>query len=213
MVVGVSQRQCGRVSVVTPPATLPLSVEDDAKPHLRVEHDDDNDYIEACIRAALSEIDAPHGWLGRSLITRSLRLTLDAYPPPVVYLPGPPTTAITTIHYRNADDEIVKIYDPSDDTDEIGLQSDLTAEPALIWPSDTIGWPSDIKGGIDSVRIIYAAGYANAAAIPERLGAVVQWLKLRTADHYRDRESVLLGITPARNPVADRMLDNLRVRA
>lgn len=211
MVAGASQRQCGRVSVVTPPATLALSVED-AKLHLRVEHDDDDDLIEDCINAAIGELDAPKGWLGRALFTRTQRLTLDAYPPPVVYLPGPITTAISTIHVRNADDEIVKIYDSGvgDPTDDIGLQSDLTAEPALLWPSDSIGWPTDIKGGIDSVRIDYVTGYATAAAIPE---VMLQWLKLRTADYYRDRESLLLGIAPVRNPVADRMLDNWRVYA
>lgn len=207
--VGLSQRQCGRVSVVTPPATLPLSLQD-AKLHLRVDHDADDAHITDAIGAAVGELDSPKGWLGRALITRTLRLTFDGYPPPLVYLPGPPTTAISTIHVRNSADEIVKVYDSADSTDEIGLQYDLTAEPALLWPSESIGWPTDIKGGVDSMRIEYVSGYANADEIPE---VITQWLKIRTADYYRDRESTVLGLSLARNHVADRMLDNWRVYA
>ncbi len=87
---------------------------------------------------------------------------------------------------------------------------DLTAEPALIWPDRDIGWPSDIQGGVDSVRIDYVAGYANEAAIPR---AIRQWLLMRTAELYRDREPSVLGV--ASNPLrhADRMLDSLRIRA
>src|SRR5690606_38498409 len=103
----------------------------------------------------------------RALITRTQRLTLDGYPPPLVYLPGPVTTSITTIYARSSSDELVKLYDSGDSTDEIGLQYDLTAEPALLWPSASIGWPSWITCGVDAVRIEYVTGYASAAAIPE----------------------------------------------
>ncbi len=193
--------------MVTPPLTLPLSV-GEAKAHLHVDHVNDDGYIQDCINAAIGELDAPKGWLGRSLMTRTMRLTLDGYPPALVYLPGPVTTAISTIHVRNSEDEIVELYNAEDEVDELGLQYDLTAEPALIWPSDSIGWPTDIKGGIDSVRIEYVTGYATAAAVPK---AFVQWLKIRTGDFYRDRESTILGVSPARNHVADRLLDNWRV--
>ncbi len=196
--------------MVTPPAALPLSVEL-AKKHLRVDHDDDDDLIETCIKAALIEIETPKGWLGRTLITRTLRLTLDAYPPAVLRLPGPPVSEVSSIAVRNSEDELVTIYDAEDEIDEIGLQSDLTAEPALIWPSDSIGWPSDIKGGIDSMRIDYVAGYSDTP--PEWVDLVLQWLKIRTGDYYRDRESTILGTTVAKNELADRMLDNLRVYA
>ncbi len=208
---GLTQRQCGRVSVVTPPTTLPLSVEE-AKHHLRVSHGADDNHIEGCIMAALGEIDAPKGWLGRSLITRTLRLTLDAYPPSIVFLPGPPVASVSTIKVRNADDEIVTIYDAEAETDEIGLLSDFTAEPGLIWPSDDIGWPTDIKGGIDSMRIDYVAGYG--ATPPDWVDLVRQWLKIRTADYYGlVREGMVIGTTIAKNERADRMLDNLRVYA
>jgi len=207
-----AQWDIGRVSVVTPPASYPLEVDGESgvKKHLRIDHVGEDTELEDLIRAATDEIDAPHGWLGRSLITRTLRLTLDGYPPPIVYLPGPPVTSITKITIRDQDDSSVVIYDPAAPTDDIGLMYDLTAEPALIWPDGNIGWPSGIKGGIDSVRVDYVAGYADADAVPR---AIRQWLLMRIGELYRDRETSVLGFASNRLPHADRMLDNWRVRS
>lgn len=200
------------MSVLVAPASDPISLDDPGglKQHLRVDDPSEDDLITNALQAAVNEIDSPGGWLGRSVITRTLRLTLDRAPPPIVYLPGPPVTEIKTITVRDSDDNLDVIYDADTVVDEIGLMSDLTAEPALIWPDDAIGWPSDIKSGPDSVRIDYVAGYANEAAIPR---AIRQWLLMRTAELYRDREPSVLGI--ASNPLqhADRMLDSLRIRA
>lgn len=192
--------QCGRVSVTAPPAGLPLDLETEVKPHLRVEHDDEDDLIELCVAAAVQQLDTPDGWLGRSLVSRTLRLTLDAPPPDVIRLPGPPVTAISSVAYRDQDDEFVTI-------DSADYLSDLTAAPALLWPGDA-GWPP-MKGGPDTMRITYVAGYASAAAVPK---VIKQWLLIRTADLYRDRESLVLGASVAPVSHIDRMLDNWRVR-
>lgn len=202
------EKQCGRVSVVTAAASLPLLVAD-AKAHLRIPHDAEDDQIEDAIGAAVAEIDAPHGWLGRSLMPRTLRLTLDAAPPSVVYLPGPPVTSVTKITVRTPDDELEVVYDTVGMIDELDLEVDLTAEPALIRPGDAYHWPV-VRCGTDAMRIEYVAGYATADAIPKN---VRQWLLMRVGELYRDREASALGVTANRLHHADRMLDNLRVRA
>lgn len=195
------------MSVATAPASAPITTVD-LKAHLRIDHSDEDDQLDAYLAAAVGEIDSPHGWLGRSLFTRTLRLTLDAYPPRIIYLPGPPVTLIETITVRDSEDDLNVIYDDGTAVDLIGLMSDLTAEPALIWADDTIGWPSDIKSGPDSMRIDYTAGSA-VADIPK---TIRQWLLMRTGELYRDREASMLGIPSTRLHHADRMLDSLRVR-
>lgn len=194
--------QVGRVSVVSPPGADPLDLADDVKPHLRVDHSDEDDLITDAFKAAVNEIDAPRGWLGRSLITRTLLLTLDDLPPSVLYLPGPPVTSVSSVKYRDADDEIVTI-------DSGDYLTDLTAEPALLWIGDG-GWPTNFADGPDVLRVEYVAGYANADAIPR---AIRQWLLMRTAELYRDREPTVLNARPSVLQHADRMLDNWRVRA
>lgn len=190
----------GRVSVVTAAASLPLSLAE-AKAQLRVDEDDEDALIESMIKAAVLEIDSPRGWLGKSLITRTLRLTFDSTPPRIISLPGPPTTSISSVTYRDSDDEFVTI-----DADD--YLYDLTGEPALLWPVDC--WPSDIACGPDCFRVQYVSGYASAGAVPDN---IKRWMLARVADMYRDRETFVLGVTPAPVPHLDRMLDNERVRA
>ncbi len=201
------QRDIGRVSVVTAPTSAPIPTAE-VKAHLRIDHDGEDTQLDDYLSAAVGEIDSPHGWLGRSLITRTLRLTLDAYPPRIIYLPGPPVTAVKTITVRDGEDNTDIIFDADTAVDLINLMSDFTAEPALIWADDNIGWPSDIKGGVDSMRIDYVAGYA-VADLPK---TIRQWLLMRTGELYRDREASMLGIPSTRLYHADRMLDGLRVR-
>jgi uncharacterized phiE125 gp8 family phage protein len=205
------QREYGRVSVLIAPASAPLDVDVDVKPHLRIGHNGEDAKLTRLVAAAVGVLDTPNGWLGRSLITRTLRLTLDAAPPRVIYLPGPPTTKIEQISYRDADDNFVTVYDPDvGPVDTVGLKSDLTAEPALIWPDDEIGWPTDIKSGPDSFRVDYVTGYADADAIPE---AINQWLLQRVGELYRDPEASSLGVEVKQIHHADRSLDNWRVYA
>jgi uncharacterized phiE125 gp8 family phage protein len=205
------QREFGRVSVLVAPASAPLDVDDDVKPHLRISHNGEDAKLARLVSAAVGEPDAPTGWLGRSIITRTLRLTLDAAPARVIYLPGPPTTKIENISYRDTDDNIVVIYDPdAGPVDTIGLITDLTSEPALIWPDEDIGWPTDIKSGPDSMRIDYVTGYANAAAVPD---VINQWLLLRVGELYRDPEASVLAIGSTPLAHAARMLDGMRVHA
>jgi uncharacterized phiE125 gp8 family phage protein len=196
-----------RVSVLAAPGSAPLSVDDDVKPHLRISHNGEDTKLARLVEVAVGEIDSPVGWLGRSIITRQLRLTLDAAPSRVVYLPGPPTTVIDKITYRDTTDTLTVVYEDGV-SDDLGLMSDLTAEPALIWPDDDIGWPTDIKGGPDSVRIDYTTGYANAAAVPE---VINQWLLMRIGELYRDPEASVLAVGSTRLHHADRMLDGMRV--
>jgi uncharacterized phiE125 gp8 family phage protein len=194
-------RQTGRVSVVTPPAGDLVSLSD-LKLHLRVEHSDDDALISRALRSAVEELDSPRGWLGRSLLSRTLRLTLDESPPDVLFLPGPPVTSVTTVTYRNTDDEFVEI-----DADD--YLTDLTAEPALLWIGAD-GWPSDIKcSGPDLLRVDYVAGYASRAAVP---APVAQWLLIRVGELYRDREASVLGTIPTPLRHVERMLDNHRIR-
>lgn len=197
-------RQAGRVSVVTPPTGDILTIAE-LHAHLRVDGPQDDLVIRACLAAAIGEIDSPHGWLGRSLLSRTLRLTLDEMPGEAIYLPGPPVSSISAtscgITYRDADNAWQTVATAD-------YTSDLTAEPALIWPLES--WPSDMVGGVDGVRVQYIAGYSTGAVIPQ---PIRQWLLMRTAELYRDREPSALGTNFAHLPHADRMLDAWRVYA
>lgn len=207
-------RQIGHVSC-TSAASGQVVTTAELKTHLRIIHSDEDDYLDSLIKAATQEIDMPSdttnsrpGWLGRSLLQRTLKLTLHAVPPHTIHLPGPPVQSISTVEYRKSDDTFETI-DSSD------YHSDLSAEPAKLWPDGewplNLGgdWPQAIHGGPDTFRVTYVAGYASASDIPE---VIKQWVLCRAAELYRDREGSALGVTSTRLTHIDRMLDNWRVR-
>lgn len=192
--------QDGRLSVSSAPSGAVVTLAD-AKLHLRVDHTDEDSYIEALIEAAASEIDSPRGWLGRSLLTKTLRLTLDSFPPYTVYLPGPPVQSISSVQYRDTDGTLQTIA-------AADYESDLTAEPALLWPAKDKTWPS-VGHGPDVFRVEYEAGYGTEADIPR---IIKQWILCRVGDMYRDREGTVLNAAPMQLQHVERALDNMRVR-
>lgn len=196
--------QSGRVSVVgTRPATSVVSLEE-AKIHLRVDTPDEDAYIQGLIDSAAAELDAPEGWLGRSLLSRTLRLTLDAYPPPVIRLPAPPIRQVTAVEYPDGQGGTVAV--PAD-----VYRVDTTAEPGLLYLADGQRWPSAMpQAGPDVLRIEYEAGYGDTPDTVPR--PIHQWVLLRVGELYRDREASIIGTTAARLEHARRMLDNYRIR-
>lgn len=98
-----------RVVVVTSP--VPFITADQAKRHLRVEGDDENEYIEGLIAVATAWIDGPDGWLGRALGSQVLEAVLPSrvwagerrlpLPPLVEILSETPSDdGVTTVRYR-----------------------------------------------------------------------------------------------------------------
>lgn len=190
-----------RLSVVTPPASLPVTVEE-AKKHIRLicfDGSDDFDgfedgLIEGMIGAAVDEVDAPNGWLGRSLVPRTLRLTLDSYPRSIIRLPGVPVTDVLSVKYTDeaGDEQTITDY-----------EVDLTAEPAILWTRT--GWPS-MRSEPARMRIEYTAGYAGG--VPD---IIKQWILIKVADYYAQREGIIVGTIVANLQHVQRMLDNMRV--
>ena len=89
---------------IVAPAALAVSL-DEAKEHLRVDHDAENDLITALIQAATAWLDGWSGVLCIALEAQTLELTLDAFPSGCIRLPIGPTTAISSVKYLSADGE------------------------------------------------------------------------------------------------------------
>lgn len=181
--------------MVTSPSSLPVTA-DDLSTHLRIDLGcsvESDDVLEACIQSAVSELEYPNGWLGRSIVPQTLRLTYDDTPPSVIQLPGAPVTAIVSVNYLDieGDAQTVSTY-----------YTDLSAEPAIIWTRE--GWPA-MYPDLRRFWIDYTAGYAT---VPDILK---QWVLIRAADLYRDREGMVTGQYTTVEHIT-RMLDGWRVR-
>lgn len=139
------------VILIDPPSSV-VSMEE-AKKHLHVDHDDDDELIQGFIDAATAWLDTPAGWLGRALGVQTLELiasgfcTLpDSNSISLPYLPVLEIVSVTYIDIQGAKQQI------SADAYELEIGG---LRP--VFGSD---WPA-VRSQSDAVRIRYKSGYAK----------------------------------------------------
>jgi uncharacterized phiE125 gp8 family phage protein len=199
------------------PSIEPVTLAE-AKNHLRVDSDltQDDALITMLISAARRYAES---YCGLSFISQGWRLVLDAFPGAGVQgvpwgrtysLPGNavllergPVTAITSITYTAMDGSNQTMPSTDYAADVSGLLGRVTPVFGRIWP---IPLPQ-----IGAVKVDYTAGFgATAASVPE---GIRQWMLLRTATLYRNREEVAILVRGKVDPLpyVDSLLDPYRV--
>ncbi|SFB52335.1 phage conserved hypothetical protein, phiE125 gp8 family [Rhizobium sp. NFR07] len=145
------------LKLVTPPAAPVVSLAE-AKTHLRVLHDDEDDYIEALVDTAVGMIDGADGWLGRAIAPQTWQLSLDRFPcsddngrSGRLHLPLAPLLAVDTVEFIGSDGIDGEISDYR----VFGVGS---TQPGYIKPARSSSWPStDCEPEV--IRITFTAGY------------------------------------------------------
>lgn len=199
------------------PAIAPIT-RDEAKAHLRVTDDLEDDLIDSYILAAT---DAVENELSRSLISQQWRLTLDCFPSNYLFSRKSlerqlrerrnPDSAFRGINEGNEivlrNPTIISV-DLVEYTDQDGVLQTLPSsmydvdtemEPGRLVLKEEYTWP-ETKNVPNAVKIEYTAGYgASATAVP----AAIKQAILYTVAHYFDnREQVVMapGIVVAEVP-------------
>lgn len=164
----------------TAPAVEPVSLTE-AKLHLRVDHDDEDDLIEMLITAARQQAE---NYTGRAIINQTWELTLDQFPDDDMALPPAPLSSITSIIYKdlngvNTTASASTLYEP-----------DIYSEPGKACLRYGQTWPTaqDIQ---NSITATYVSGYgATGASVP---AAIRSAILLLVGHLYEHRESVIIG--------------------
>jgi uncharacterized phiE125 gp8 family phage protein len=137
--------------VVIDPPEYPVVSLDEAKTHLRVDHDDDDGYIESLVSVATGHIDGPNGWLGRALVEQTLEWRGDGFGYCNLRLAYPPVAEIVSVKYDDGAG-IEQTVDPSNYR--------LVGQPSQ--PSLALGfgksWPS-ARCQEEAVRVRFTAGW------------------------------------------------------
>jgi hypothetical protein len=179
------------------PATDDIVSLTEAKAQLRIDFDDDDDYITALAAAAQDWLTGENNWLGRSVVEQGWELTQDRFPwhgycepwphlrrhhchdyqPNALHLPKPPLKEVTGLFYT-----------PSNGGAEVEITDFRTigaadTNGAYLLPAKGQSWPmTDCEPG--SVRVEFTAGYAD---LPP---SIKHAALLMIAHWYENREAV-----------------------
>lgn len=189
------------LKLITAPTEFPITLAQ-AKAHLRVDHDDDDDLIESLIEAVT---DYAEKFQGRSLIEQTWDLYLDELPTDgVIEIPRPPLLEVLGMFYLDSDGGEQTYSADSYDVD-------LASEPGRVRLAYGATWPT-VYGGANAVRIRFRAGYLDASSPPVANvpGATISALKLALGTLYEHRETLVVGQSIAQLPWAAEQLLRLR---
>jgi len=182
---------------LTNPTAEPLTL-DEAKAHLRVEVDADDDLITALISASRS---AAESYCNRSFASAEFAIIADEFPADGKGLEIlPDVTSLESWTYLAADG-----------TEESVASSDVTVDNTrreIRMTDATVAWP--IGGSRLTVTVIAGpdAG-ASPAVLPDP--AVLAAIKLTLGDLYENREAQVVGATIVENRAAMALLTPYRV--
>lgn len=162
---------------------MPVSVAE-AKQHLRVQHNEDDQLIGAMIAAAVSHLDGPTGILGRCLVTQTWRQDFSAWPCDGFRLPVP------DVHPESV---VITYLDSDGAAQTVAAELYETIEDAIgaaVYFHDEFTVPA-VKGDRRApITITFAAGFGAADDVP---GAIKSALLLIVGDLYENRENTVIG--------------------
>jgi len=184
----------------------------EVKAHLRVDHANDDDYINNLIIVA---VDYTENITGRSLIEKTYDTYLDAFPASdncPIYIDAPPLISITSIKYYD-DADVEQTWSSAEyvvDTDQMYKDK--------VYPDRNYSWPA-ARIFPKAVHIEYVAGYEDSAASPVDLAdniplEIKQAILLLIGHLYENRESTMVGIKIEEIPTGyDALISSYVVRA
>jgi uncharacterized phiE125 gp8 family phage protein len=168
------------------PAVEPVTVAE-AKAHLRIEHDDDDDTIAALVAGARVHVETQ---TRRALITQSWRFVRDRWPADgrIELLPVP-LRALSAARFYKSDGSTQSI-------DTAAFAVDKVSAPAVLsFAPGAMPQPGRVVAGIE---LDVSVGYGDAAsAVPEPLR---QAIRVLVAHWYENRGLIAVGATGALLP-------------
>jgi uncharacterized phiE125 gp8 family phage protein len=191
------------IEVVERPVEALITLEE-AKAHLKVEHDDEDAVILAYVQAASERLDGPAGICGRAFRRQRLRISLPGFCEQIE-LPYPPLVAVHGVTYLDSNGD-EQTFAEAGNWRVIGVG---TEQGGAIVPLYGVEWPSLLAtADPDLVRIEFTAGYVSASSPDDDIlpKAIKQACKLMVSDFYEFRPSTVIGTTAAQLPHGVEML-------
>ncbi len=170
---------------ITPPTNKALDTAT-VKKHLRVEHTEDDTYIEGLIDAVTLYLEKQ---ARRQLITATFQLRLDSFPNEIRF-PRAKLQSVDSVAYIDPNGQ-PQTLDPS------FYEIDVNAEPGIMRLAHDQKWP-EVRNHPGVITINYKGGYGDDPAdIPSHVRSA---LMLHITTLYDNRASVTMDEIPRRIP-------------
>lgn len=183
------------LKLITPPPAEPITLIE-AKSHLRVAHDLENEDIQSLIKVAREKCELISN---RSYVQQTWELTFDYWPEFPFELKSPPLLEVVKIEYKDEDSNIAEwdsnnyVVDDYSFVPKIGLNNDYSIPSVNLYP-------------VNAIIVTYKAGHEPddsgaetdyTANIPERYKHAI---KLLIGEWYSFREEIISGTVPQKIP-------------
>lgn len=181
-----------RQMLVTPAASQPVTLAE-AKAQCRVQHSDEDGFIEGLIAAATEHVEKQ---TGRAILPQTWRLTLERFSDEIT-LPQSPLRSVTSVTY-------IPPVGAAQTLASSVYAVDATSTPGRIVLATDQEWPETLDS-VNAVTIEYQAGYTTAPA------PIKHAILLLVAHWYANREAVNVGNITSELPMAvNALLTNFR---
>jgi uncharacterized phiE125 gp8 family phage protein len=165
--------------ITTEPTIEPITLAE-AKLHLRVDHDADDVLITSLIKAARQKCEIHER---RAYITQTITWKLDGFPCKFI-VPRPKLQSVTSIKYIDANGTQQTL-------DSSIYTVDIYSEPARIVLAYGQIWPL-LRGDINSVEVIFKAGYGDTAdKVPDMTKIAIKLLLTYLYENRGDSDDKL----------------------
>lgn len=172
------------ISLITA-ATSEIITLSEAKTHLRVFHDDDDDYIERLVTHVVSIAESR---MNRALLSSVWELVIDAFKNEIE-IPKGKVTAISYVKYLDENG----VYQTLSSS---YYEKDLVSEPARIVLARGYSYPIAQKN-INNVKIGFTAGWESVDDIPK---GIIQILYFHLSVLYDQRSPIVIGTSANKVP-------------
>lgn len=178
-----------RFSVITPPASYPVTLAE-AKKHLAIpaSETDHDDMISALIAAA-SEVCEQI--TNRKFITQTIDFYLERFPFSRMFeLPFGGLQSVVSVSYVDEDGNPGVFSSNEYQVDNAGVLG-------IIQLNEDADWPDTADETLRAVTVRFTCGYGDAAAVPK---SIKQAILMYVGTFYENRESVITGASVGRIP-------------
>lgn len=188
----------GRLTLVTKPATEPLSVPE-AKDHCRITVDHEDGILDGLIQAAREHVER---MTGRQLITATWKLVLDQFPCGPLEIPVAPLLTVVSVKYRDVAD-VLQTWSSAEYI--VDAPAGPHANTGRIYPKFDKAYPPALWRP-DAVEVEFTAGYGTT---PESVPQKMRQAMLLLMEHWYANRGATTEIEMKSVPLAvDALLDS-----